>query len=73
MRDRNLMSIRTFLAEIDPILVLELPNLCDKQDSGKNLIHKCAHVKSEMILEEMVETYRKVYVKLMKEKLPSDQ
>jgi len=41
--------------------------LSDQADSGKSLVHKCAHVKSEMILEEIVETYRKVYVKLMTE------
>lgn len=39
-------------------IALRLPSLFDRADSGKNIIHKCAQVKSILILEEIVEYYR---------------
>lgn len=56
-----------YLARIDPILILELPNLIDMTDNGKSLIHKCAQIKSDLILETLVEKYRRVYIMLKTE------
>lgn len=39
-------------------IALRLPNLFDRADGGKNIIHKCAQVKTILILEEIVEYYR---------------
>jgi len=39
-------------------MVLRLPYLFDREDGGKNIIHKCAQVKSILILEEIIEYYR---------------
>ena len=42
VRDKNLMDLEDYLKNIDPILILHLPQLSDQSDGGKNLIHKCA-------------------------------
>lgn len=39
-------------------IALRLPHLFDREDGGKNIIHKCAQVKSILILEEIIEYYR---------------
>ena len=62
LSDKNLTALEQFLNNIDPILILELPNLVDTNDNGKSLIHKCAQIKSSLLLETLVETYRRVYV-----------
>ena len=62
LREKNLTALEQFLNNIDPILILELPNLVDMNDNGKSLIHKCAQIKSNLLLEMLVETYRRVYL-----------
>ena len=43
--------------------IMDLPNMIDVREGGKSLIHKCAQVKSRLILEEIVEFYRKYVVR----------
>ena len=64
LRSKNLSDMEDYLNRIDPILILELPNLVDMTDSGKSLVHKCAQIKSDLMLETLVEKYRKVYVEI---------
>ena len=40
-------------------IALRLPQLFDREDGGKNIIHKCAQVKTILILEEIIEYYRR--------------
>ena len=67
LREKNLIDLEEYFKKLDPILFLQLPQLVDKSDGGKSLIHKCAQVKSDILLETIVETYRRKYVQVMLE------
>ena len=65
IREKRLTDIQDFLYELDTELVLELPSLYDMDQEGKSLLHACAKVKSVIILEELIEFYRKKYTELL--------
>ena len=65
IKDRKLDDLTQYLNDIDPVLVLTLPQLIDKKDGGKNLLHKCAQMKSDLMLETIIEKYRSTYVSQM--------
>ena len=45
-----------------------MPSLYDVDDEGKSLIHCCTKVKSVLILDELVEFYRKKFTELLIQK-----
>lgn len=51
--------MQEFLKSVDIEVAVKLPLMYDMTDTGKNVIHKCAQVKSFLILEEVIEFYRK--------------
>ena len=42
VKERKLDELNQYLNNIDPTLILTLPQLVDNNDQGKNLLHKCA-------------------------------
>ena len=57
-----------FLRELDLPLIIELPSLFDMQDGGKSLLHKCTHLKSNEMMEKLIEVYRESYMQLLTER-----
>jgi len=68
IREKRLSDLQDFLEELPIEYCLELPSLYDVDDEGKSLIHCCTKVKSVLILDELVEFYRKKFTELLIQK-----
>ena len=65
--DRDFGGLQDFLEKLTPEEAIRLPLYYDEKDKGRNLIHKCAHLSLQLMLDDIIASYRKGAMRFLHE------
>lgn len=59
---REIMLLGKFLKGLDDDMIMSFPSMIEANSDGKNLLHICTKMKSSMIMQMLIEEYKKVAI-----------